>query len=59
MTPRRSKNEHTKLLTVRLPHDLHANLQRAADERVVGVRLLVEHALRSYLARLPKVDDEL
>lgn len=53
----RAVRADTSLLTVRLPNDLIEELRAAADERVVGVRLLVEYALRGYLWQLPALEE--
>lgn len=42
---------------VRLPVTLRSELQAAAEERDVSVNLLVNRAIREYLARLPPAGD--
>jgi len=41
---------------IRLPADLHAELQRCADERDVSVNYLVTRAIHHYLRQLPPAD---
>lgn len=41
---------------IRLPVDLHAELQRRAEERDVSVNYLVTRAVHHYLRQLPPAD---
>lgn len=43
-------------LSVSLPPDLASRLTREADERVLAPSVLVEKALKQYLAALPPLD---
>lgn len=43
--------------TVKIDADLHARLTKAAAERVVGVHVLVEHAVRDYLDDLIPLEE--
>lgn len=53
----KSKASPTRISTaVRLPHDLHAELQRQAEDRDVSVNFLVTRAVDHYLRQLPPAD---
>lgn len=43
-------------LSISLPPELAARLQREADQRLIAPSLLVEKALAPYLAALPPID---
>ena len=45
--------------SVRMPPALYERLRQAADDRVLGVNLLVVSAIESYLDRLAPVDEVL
>ena len=45
--------------SLRLPTDLHAQLNAAADDRDVSANLLMTRAIERYLRQLPSVDDAL
>lgn len=49
-------NERVQL-NVRIPADLHRQLEAVAAERLVSKQLLVESALTDFLARLGPVDE--
>jgi predicted HicB family RNase H-like nuclease len=53
----KSKASRTRVSTaIRLPPDLHAELQRQAEERDVSVNFLVTRAVDHYLRQLRPAD---
>lgn len=53
----KSKATRSRVSTaIRLPADLHAELQRCAEERDVSVNFLVTRAVHHYLQQLPPAD---
>jgi predicted HicB family RNase H-like nuclease len=53
----RVHQEERVTTAVRVPKTLHDRVRAAADERHVGVNLLVVRALEEYLDRLVPVDE--
>ncbi|MCU1426777.1 MAG: hypothetical protein JWL83_777 [Actinomycetia bacterium] len=53
----RVHQEERVTTAVRVPKTLHDRVRAAADERQVGVNLLVVRALEEYLDRLVPVDE--
>ena len=51
--PRRTGSEKRIATAVRLPENLHDELQRQAEERDVSVNYLVVRAVTQYLETLP------
>jgi predicted HicB family RNase H-like nuclease len=51
--PRRTSSEKRIATAVRLPEDLHDELQRQADRRDVSVNFLVVRAVQRYLESAP------
>lgn len=52
-----SKSTRSRVSTaIRLPADLHAELQRCAEERDVSVNFLVTRTVDHYLRQLPPAD---
>lgn len=54
MSTRMKDNEAS--ISLRISPDLKADLERAAEERVVSVNFIVQHACRDFLDRLIPVD---
>lgn len=54
---RRKEFEERRIVTaVRLPRELHEQLQRVAHERDTSINHLIAKAAESYLSRLPPLE---